>query len=122
MPFTFKPEQYILNLIPFQWVREANPLRQFTVEVVPNILMFIPLGIFLPIVMIKMRRFHQAVLPIFSFTFSIELFQYFIGRSSDIDDILSNLLGGMIGFGMYKLLNHLLARKILWKRLTGERE
>ena len=50
-------------------------------------------------------------------TFSIELFQYFIGRSSDIDDIITNLLGGIIGFIVFKLLDRFLKKTTFWNKL-----
>lgn len=35
---------------------------------------------------------------------TVEIFQYFIGRSSDIDDIILNTVGVCIGFLIYKCL------------------
>ena len=35
---------------------------------------------------------------------AIETLQYFTGRSADIDDVLLNLLGGMLGYGLFALL------------------
>ena len=46
MPITFKPETHILNLIPFN-LQEIG-IEQFLIEKIPNIILFIPLGFFLP--------------------------------------------------------------------------
>jgi len=52
-------------------------------------------------------------------TFSIEFIQYFMGRVADIDDVLENLLGGMIGYGIFAAFNQLLKSKIWWGKLIG---
>lgn len=46
------------------------------------------------------------------FSFSIEFIQYFIGRSADIDDLILNTLGGMLGFGVYLMTDKWLFRKL----------
>jgi len=115
-PITFTPEIYILNITPFDWLNNAN---MFVAEVIPNIMMFIPLGIFVPIVFAKTRKFYKTAVIALLVTFSVEAFQYFIGRSSDIDDIIANLAGGIIGYGIFKFLNILLKNKIWWSKLLG---
>lgn len=67
-----------------------------------------------------MRVLYKTALIVFLFTFCIEFFQYFIGRSSDVDDIITNLLGGIIGFGMFIICNHLFKNKLWWSKLIGK--
>lgn len=112
---------HILNLEPFKWVEEISTTRmdRALAEVIPNILMFIPLGIFIPIVFSQKRKLYKTAFVVFLVTFSIEFLQYFIGRSSDIDDIIMNLLGGLIGYGIFKSGNWLFQKKIWWKKLLG---
>lgn len=114
MPITFKPETHILNLIPFN-LQEIG-IEQFLIEKIPNIILFIPLGFFLPAVFKSNRKAYKTILIIFAITFEIEFFQYFIGRSSDIDDIITNLLGGIIGFIVFKLLNSFLEKTKFWNK------
>ena len=114
MPITFKPETHILNLIPFN-LQEIG-IEQFLIEKIPNIILFIPLGFFLPAVFKSNRKAYKTILIIFAITFGIEFFQYFIGRSSDIDDIITNLLGGIIGFIVFKLMNSLLGKTKFWNK------
>lgn len=114
MPITFKPETHILNLIPFN-LQEIG-IEQFLIEKIPNIILFIPLGFFLPAVFKSNRKEYKTILIIFAITFGIEFFQYFIGRSSDIDDIITNLLGGIIGFIVFKLMNSLLGKTKFWNK------
>ena len=118
-PITFRPERYVLNLIPFQWLSEPDIKNQLIVEVVPNVWMFLPLGMFLPVVFKKMRRIYKTALIVFFVTFSVEFFQYFIGRSSDIDDIIANLSGGIIGYGIFRGFDRLFQRKNWWNKFLG---
>jgi len=121
LPITFNPEQHFLSLIPFQRVIVGvNVSRTIIAEMIPNVLMFIPFGIFIPIVFIQTRKLHKTALSVFLFTFSIEFLQYFIGRKSDIDDIITNLLGGIIGYGIYKFFNHLFKNKNWWHNFIKE--
>jgi len=119
LPITFQPEQYVINVHPFLWLREEDVARQLFGEVIPNILLFIPLGLFLPIVFEKLRKLHQTGIVVFLITFSIEMLQFFIGRLSDIDDLTTNLLGGLLGYGIFKVSNHFFSKKRWWKRSIG---
>lgn len=116
-PITFQPETHTLNLIPFAWIGTIDNVNQFIVEKIPNVLLFVPLGFFLPVVFQKMRRFYKTALVSFFVTFSIEFFQYFIGRSSDIDDIITNLSGAVIGCFLFKLLDKIFRNRKGWKML-----
>ncbi|MFQ9871766.1 MAG: VanZ family protein [Oscillospiraceae bacterium] len=87
VPITVFPAQHVLNLRPFAWVDTVDTLSQFIVEKVPNVLLFVP--VFLPIVFGGLRKREPSVSALPSPLRGI--FQYFIGRSSDIDDIIMNL-------------------------------
>lgn len=113
MPITFTPETHTLNLVPFNF----TDFNQFVVEKVPNIMLFIPLGFFMPIVFKSTRKFYKTVLISFAITFSIEFFQYFIGRSSDIDDIITNLLGAIIGYVIFFITNKMFKNQKWWNKL-----
>lgn len=119
MPITFKPQIHILNLVPFIWMKVGNSWYQFIAEELPNVLMFIPFGIFLPIAWKKTRKWYIAALAIFILTFCIEFFQYFIGRAADINDIITNLLGGLIGYAVFALCRKVWSGKARWQRLLG---
>jgi len=107
LPLNFKPVLHKLNLQPFLWLWEDNLRLRIVIEIIPNIMLFIPLGIFLPTAFKRMRKLKRAALVAFIVTFSVEFFQYFIGRTSDIDDMIMNLLGGIIGYGLFRVLSYL---------------
>jgi glycopeptide antibiotics resistance protein len=90
-----------------KWARQ-----NFRNNLFGNILMFIPLGLFLP--WLYRKGFGQVVLIGCSMSASIELIQYlnmFAGynRYVDIDDVILNTLGAIIGYWIFKKFLH--ARK-----------
>lgn len=82
-------------------------------------MLFIPLGLFIPIVLKNKRKVYKTAIITLGITFSVEFFQYFIGRSSDIDDIITNFLGAIIGYTIFKLLNNLLKQEKWWNEFIG---
>lgn len=67
-----------------------------------NIIMILPLGFLLPVVFPKKCKSFLSVLAIsFSIAFLTELSQLLMGRSADIDDIIANTLGGVLGVALY---------------------
>lgn len=119
VPINFQPEEHILNRKPFNWLGNVESSQQIIVEKIPNIMLFIPLGFFFPIVLKNKRKWYKTMLIAFGITFSVEFIQYFIGRSSDIDDIITNLLGTIIGYAVFRLANNILEQKKWWKNLIG---
>ena len=119
VPITFRPETYILNLKPFAWLGRGNAVHQLMAEKLPNILLFVPLGFFLPAVWKRAGSFWGTMTISFVITFGVEFFQYFIGRSSDIDDLITNLLGAVMGYFLFRLSARLLGKQKLWGAFTG---
>jgi len=118
---SFYPAQHYVNIIPFQWAREtwAMGKSKMTIQLISNILMFVPVGLFVPIVFAKARSFWKTMCMAFVFTFSIETFQYLTGRSADIDDLILNLLGAMIGYGVFALFSRCFQHKSWWLKALG---
>ena len=61
-----------------------------------NIGLLLPMGVFLPFVFPK-RKIRQCLLMGLGLIFAIELLQPIVGRSFDIDDIICNTLGLLLG-------------------------
>ena len=70
-----------------------------------NILLFIPLGLLAPVIWKKMNKLTNIIGTGFFFTLLIEASQLLNNRSTDIDDILLNILGAILGYGFFKLWN-----------------
>lgn len=69
-----------------------------------NIILFIPLGIFLPILYKKYRNFRSVTVFGFLTSLFIEIMQIFSHRATDIDDLITNTLGTIIGYLIAKIL------------------
>jgi glycopeptide antibiotics resistance protein len=73
-------------------------------NVIGNIVLFVPLGIYLAIFR-NDKRVRTSLLIIFIVSLSVEIIQGLFGiGTADIDDIILNCLGGWIGILGYKLL------------------
>ncbi len=69
-----------------------------------NILVFVPFGIFLPAIWQKCKNFADTFLAGLVFSLAIETFQLFSAFGEfDIDDILLNCFGVVVGFILYYL-------------------
>lgn len=69
-----------------------------------NILIFIPLGFLYPLCRKKNVGFFEALLVILGSSCMIELIQFLFltSRRADVDDVILNLIGGIIGYLIYK--------------------
>ncbi len=91
-----------INLEPFRTIRNywrATSVSQTVIlnNILGNILLFLPLGILLPAICRAVPYWRHLVLMIF-LSLTVEILQYFLHiGASDIDDILLNVLGGMLG-------------------------
>ena len=80
---------------------EHHELFNYYSNLIGNIILFLPLPIFLACLG-GIRSFKKSFLISFIFSLSIELLQYIFKRGvADIDDILLNQLGTIIGFFTY---------------------
>ena len=89
------------NFIPFQEILRYNiTSRLFFKNVLGNMIMFLPFGFFVSYYL----KSEKLTLPLFLIliaSISIEVVQLSIGRVFDVDDIILNILGGLLGYGLY---------------------
>lgn len=69
-----------------------------------NVLLFVPLGLLLPILARKYRAMKQTILFGFAVTALVEFLQIFTYRVTDINDIITNVGGTIIGYFIAKRL------------------
>lgn len=102
----FSPGYHLLNLVPLAWAFTPYEMGvpRMLEQLALNLVMFVPLGLLLPAAFPSLRRFGRTAAVCLAATLAIETLQYFTGRSADIDDVLLNLLGGMLGYGLFALL------------------
>ena len=83
-------------------------------NIILNFCMFIPFGIWLPLGIKGFRKFWKTYLAGFAFTMFIECIQLLFRRGIfELDDILGNTVGAMIGYGLFSIAA--LINKILKK-------
>ena len=101
LPFIFNHSYVPMNLVPFIDVSGGN--GDFIRQVVLNIIMTIPFGFLLPLIKNKKASLINIILYTFLLSLGIELLQPLINdfRSSDITDLITNVLGGIIGYILY---------------------
>ena len=93
------------NLTPFKEILRYNlGSNLFLKNVIGNLVMFIPYGFFVTF-LTKINRKREAIILVLTASISIELTQIIIGRVFDVDDIILNVLGGMVGYILYRLLD-----------------
>ena len=97
------------NLIPFRDMLKG--LR----STIQNILLFVPLGIFLPLFGDGLRRMKNTVLFGFGMSLVIEAAQIFTYRATDINDLVTNTLGTLLGFLLGNILWRVIPRKPMLK-------
>jgi len=93
----------IINLIPFAGSFDENGVFVWG-EIRDNILLFVPLGLYICMLKNDWSLLFK-LLSIAGLTFAFEVIQliFAIGRS-DITDIIDNMLGGLIGIGIYAVM------------------
>ncbi|MFB9221002.1 VanZ family protein [Kurthia sibirica] len=98
------------NLIPFHTITAyiqaegTTPFSAFK-NLAGNIIGFIPFGIFMALLFFKKPTIIKIIVSTFSLSFIYELIQLIFRLGTfDVDDLLLNTLGGLIGFLIYKLL------------------
>ena len=92
-----------VNLIPLAGSMVINGVPHYA-EVVQNLLVFVPLGMYAAM-LLERRPFWLALVLVVGTTLALETTQYvFAMGASDITDILSNTAGGLVGYGMYRLV------------------
>ena len=95
------------NFVPFREILRYNfGSRLFIKNIIGNVVMFIPYGFFVSYYG-KSDDYKTTLALIFVASLVIELTQLAIGRVFDVDDVLLNIIGGTIGYFVYKLLNKL---------------
>ncbi len=103
--------QRYMNLTPFktirpflEWYPDYNLREKILNQTVGNILIFVPFGVYLPYFSKKKRSCANFLFFSLFLIFCIEISQVLsLFGSFDVDDIILNLIGCLIGFVCYQL-------------------
>ncbi|MCC8025564.1 MAG: VanZ family protein [Clostridium sp.] len=116
---------YRYNLIPFNEITRyfrhsdvVGPLL-FLINIVGNVVAFVPFGFFLPIISRRSKKWYNTVMLGFGFSLTLETLQLiFMVGSFDVDDMILNTLGAALGFVTYQAVQW--GRGILRQRRPGK--
>ena len=105
----FIPLQGILSMIEKASIFDQDMTRRIVfVNIVGNILLFSPLGMTLPLLEKRLNRGWLVVLLGLLFSLTIEIAQTFlVDRVFDVDDLILNSFGTLVGFLVYAILNQI---------------
>lgn len=109
------------NYIPFKEIfRYDLGSKLFYKNIFGNLLLFMPYGIFIARY-VNLKEPIVLIIIAFITSLSIEVIQFLIGRVFDVDDIILNVVGCILGFSVYSLfrkwgskLPNFLKKNIIW--------
>lgn len=104
-----------INLIPFKTILSEltgmNPLvgsedklLVSMLNLAGNLFLFVPVGFILSAMKRNKKCLIYVLISSLLITCTIEILQYLLGRSADIDDVILRMLGASIGSGIWKML------------------
>lgn len=91
----FRPE-INLNLVPF--VGMIDDLKNSIL----NVALFVPMGFFLPVLWHRFRKMGHCIFFGFCFSLTVELLQMLTFRATDVNDLITNTAGTLVGFLLAK--------------------
>ena len=100
---TFRPN---ISLTPFIGMITGP------IDTILNVILFVPMGLFLPLLYKKFNNIKAVALTGFMFSLSVEIVQMFGWGSSDINDLITNTIGACLGYLIYTLLLKALPNKL----------
>ena len=101
-----------INLIPFS--QDIDPVVYGL-----NVLMFLPFGLLVPLLFENQDGLFRIFLNSLGFTLLIELSQLLNNRRTDVDDVIFNVLGGCLGYLIFRCIQRLLRGRLCPVSKTG---
>ena len=92
-----------INLIPFR--------DGISLSMILNVVMFMPLGFLLPLLWKEYQSLVRTAIIGFCFSCGIEFCQLFNRRVSDVDDLLMNTLGAILGWLIWIVFSRIMHLK-----------
>jgi len=97
-----------INMIPFVYLFDYPERSDAILNLVGNTTMFIPIGIIWPAVYKELNKHIKVIAAGVGLSLFVEILQLpFYERCSDIDDLLLNSIGFIVGYGIYLLVKFL---------------
>ncbi len=114
---TFEDQNYgTNNFIPFREITRYEFLSSYFIHnVVGNIILFVPFGYFVSSIIKAKKPFAIMSISLIC-SLTIELTQYLIGRTFDIDDIILNFAGCTIGYLAYLVIEFIESKITIFQK------
>ena len=94
-----------VNLVPFVNLMDYPERRSALLNLIGNTAMFVPLGVVWPAVYRDLDTHVKIIAAGVGVSLCIEILQLpFFDRVSDVDDLILNSLGFLMGYGLYLLV------------------
>jgi glycopeptide antibiotics resistance protein len=102
--------RYFTNFVPFKTISGyitmyGKGFQALSIyNLLGNFVLFLPMGMLLPCVFSRLERFWKLALCIFIMVVSVEITQFVLRVGIiDVDDVIFNVSGAMIGYGIIKI-------------------
>lgn len=110
MPFSQMGHIRSVNLVPFAGSVVVNG-RIYIQEIVDNVLIFIPFGVF-SCMLGRPASWIRKAAPSFFTSLALEVLQFVLAvGASDITDLLGNTAGGLLGVGIFYIFSKICREK-----------
>ena len=113
-PLLFEPDRVFplrVNLVPMVNILRFATMEDLILNLMGNFAMFIPTGILTPLIYKRIHTFGKVTLTGFLLSLIIEILQLpFAVRATDVDDLILNTAGCMVGYGIYALGRYLIQK------------
>lgn len=107
-PLVLYPDKcfpFRINWVPFVYLFDYELVSEALLNFIGNTTMFIPVGIIWPMVFKKLDTPGKVIGAGVGYSLCIEILQLpFYDRVSDIDDLILNSLGYLMGYGIFLLV------------------
>ena len=91
-----------VNLVPLVYLLDYDLAGEAALNVMGNILLFLPLGVILPTLWKKRSSHWKMIAAGVAVSLTIEILQLpFFERVSDVDDLIFNTFGYLLGYLLY---------------------
>ena len=105
--------EYRYNLTLFQEIgryygvgMRTGSWRLFWLNVIGNVCVFVPFGMFLPRLFVKCQKLFSVLLFSLELSLGVELVQLITKVGSfDVDDLLLKTIGGILGYFLYRIIS-----------------
>lgn len=94
-----------INLVPFQ--------SEGGLTYILNVIMFMPFGFLLPLIWKRYEKPVNTIIAGAVFSLLIEITQLFNRRKTDIDDLIMNVIGSIVGYLLYLIYKKMFKTKTI---------